>query len=40
MYSNFGYCILGRVIERVTGVQYIEYVRSLLKIDCYVAGNS
>ncbi len=26
-YSNIGYCILGRVIERVTGVTYGTYVR-------------
>lgn len=26
-YSNFGYCILGRVIEKVTGQQYETYVR-------------
>ena len=28
VYSNFGYAILGRVIERVTGMRYEEYVRS------------
>jgi CubicO group peptidase (beta-lactamase class C family) len=27
-YSNFGYIILGRVIERVTGMPYREYVRT------------
>jgi N-acyl-D-amino-acid deacylase len=26
-YSNFGYCLLGRVIEKVTGKGYEEYVR-------------
>ncbi len=26
-YSNFGYCLLGRVVEKVTGKTYIEYVR-------------
>jgi CubicO group peptidase (beta-lactamase class C family) len=26
-YSNFGYCILGRVIERVSGQRYEDYVR-------------
>src|SRR5690606_24904999 len=25
-YSNFGYCLLGRVIERVTGLTYEEYL--------------
>ena len=29
-YSNFGYCLLGRVIERVTGMPYDEHVRSTL----------
>ncbi len=27
-YSNFGYCILGRVIEKVTGQGYYDYVKS------------
>jgi CubicO group peptidase (beta-lactamase class C family) len=27
VYSNFGYCILGRVIEEKTGQRYEEYVR-------------
>lgn len=27
-YSNFGYCVLGRVIERVTGKGYEDYVRA------------
>jgi N-acyl-D-amino-acid deacylase len=26
-YSNLGYCILGRIVERITGVSYVEYVR-------------
>jgi len=26
-YSNFGYCVLGRVIEKVTGEPYEKYVR-------------
>ena len=26
-YSNFGYCVLGRVIEKVTGTGYERYVR-------------
>ena len=26
-YSNFGFCLLGRVIEKVTGMKYDEYVR-------------
>jgi N-acyl-D-amino-acid deacylase len=28
VYSNFGYAILGRVIERVSGMSYEEYVRA------------
>ncbi|MFE7136044.1 serine hydrolase [Streptomyces sp. NPDC057638] len=27
-YSNFGYCLLGRIIERRTGLSYGEFVRS------------
>ena len=27
VYSNFGYCVLGRVIERVTGQSYESFVR-------------
>ncbi|HPC60684.1 MAG TPA: serine hydrolase domain-containing protein [Verrucomicrobiota bacterium] len=31
-YSNFGYCVLGRVIEKVSGLSYEQYVRrELLK---------
>ena len=29
-YSNFGYCVLGRIIERVTGQPYGEYVQQTL----------
>ncbi len=27
-YSNFGYCVLGRVIEKVSGVSYEKYVQT------------
>jgi D-alanyl-D-alanine carboxypeptidase len=27
-YSNFGYCVLGRVIEKITGVTYENYVHN------------
>ena len=30
VYSNFGYCVLGRVIERAAGTRYIDYVRDKL----------
>jgi D-alanyl-D-alanine carboxypeptidase len=26
-YSNFGYSLLGRIIEKITGQQYADYVR-------------
>ncbi|HWR49553.1 MAG TPA: serine hydrolase domain-containing protein [Bryobacteraceae bacterium] len=26
-YSNFGYCVLGRIIEQATGLRYEEYVK-------------
>ena len=28
VYSNFGFCILGRVIERLSGMRYEDYVRA------------
>jgi N-acyl-D-amino-acid deacylase len=28
VYSNFGYCVLGRVVEKVAGVPYADYVKS------------
>lgn len=44
-YSNFGYCLLGRVIEEVSGRSYEDYVsRALLKRcgikDMKIAGNT
>ncbi|MCH2205222.1 MAG: beta-lactamase family protein [Lentisphaerales bacterium] len=30
-YSNFGYCLLGKIIEVKTGLKYSEYVLKLLK---------
>lgn len=27
-YSNFGYCLLGRIVERVSGMRYGQYVRA------------
>jgi CubicO group peptidase (beta-lactamase class C family) len=32
-YSNFGYCILGRVIEKITGLSYEEYIKAEVLID-------
>jgi CubicO group peptidase (beta-lactamase class C family) len=44
-YSNFGYCLLGRVIEQVTSRSYAEYVREAVLAPCGVrdmsiAGNT
>lgn len=36
-YSNFGYCVLGRVIEKVSGLPYSEYVRREILAGCGVA---
>jgi CubicO group peptidase (beta-lactamase class C family) len=33
-YSNFGYCVLGRVIEQVTGQVYSEYVQANILAPC------
>jgi len=30
VYSNFGYCVLGRVIERAAGMRYVEYLHAEL----------
>lgn len=44
VYSNFGYCVLGRVIERASGMRYVEYLRAELLgplgiEDVYLAEN-
>ena len=44
-YSNFGYCVLGRVIEKVSGQSYAEYVRREVLSRCgisdmRIAGNT
>jgi CubicO group peptidase (beta-lactamase class C family) len=36
-YSNFGYCILGRVIERLSGQPYSEFVRNAILAPCGIA---
>lgn len=43
-YSNFGYCILGRIIEKLTNQSYESYVRdfilsSMNATDMFVGGN-
>jgi CubicO group peptidase (beta-lactamase class C family) len=43
-YSNFGFCVLGRVIERVSGMGYADYVRRYILQVCgiegmHIAGN-
>jgi CubicO group peptidase (beta-lactamase class C family) len=35
-YSNFGYCLLGRVIEQVTGRTYADFVREEILAPCGV----
>jgi CubicO group peptidase (beta-lactamase class C family) len=44
-YSNFGYCLLGRVIEQVSGQPYADYVQSTILAPCgisvmRIAGNT
>jgi CubicO group peptidase (beta-lactamase class C family) len=45
IFSNFGYCLLGRVIEQVTGQPYDAYVQANILAPCgivgaQIAGNS
>ncbi|HEX4349447.1 MAG TPA: serine hydrolase domain-containing protein, partial [Verrucomicrobiae bacterium] len=35
-YSNFGFCLLGRVIEKLTGQKYSEYVQQAVLSKCSV----
>ncbi|HTB45810.1 MAG TPA: serine hydrolase domain-containing protein [Acetobacteraceae bacterium] len=37
-YSNFGYCVLGRVIEHLTGQRYDDFVRQDVLRHCDVTG--
>ena len=37
-YSNFGYCILGRVIEKITGQTYAEYIQQEVLAKCGIRG--
>src|SRR6201996_799844 len=37
-YSNFGYCVLGRVIEQVTGQSYEAYVQANILARCGITG--
>ena len=44
-YSNFGYCVLGRVIEKMTGRPYADYARDAVLNRCgiddmKIAGNT
>ena len=44
-YSNFGYCVLGRVIEKLTGQRYADHVRTQVLSRCGItdmtlAGNT
>jgi CubicO group peptidase (beta-lactamase class C family) len=44
-YSNFGYCVLGRVIEKITGQPYANYVQQAVLApsgitDMQIAGNT
>jgi len=43
-YSNFGFCVLGRVIEKITGMSYEQYVRNEILIplgiwDMHIGNN-
>ena len=36
-YSNFGYCVLGRVIEQITGQPYAAYVQANILAPCGIS---
>jgi CubicO group peptidase (beta-lactamase class C family) len=36
-YSNFGYCLLGRIIEQVTGQPYADYVQKNILAACEIS---
>jgi CubicO group peptidase (beta-lactamase class C family) len=36
-YSNFGYCVLGRVIEQITGQSYASYVQANILAPCGIS---
>lgn len=38
-YSNFGYCLLGRIIEKVTQKTYVNYIRDSFGVYVRVAGG-
>lgn len=40
VYSNFGYCVLGRVIEAVVKMSYIEYLRKTFNVDVRLGGST
>ena len=45
LYSNFGYCLLGRIIEAISGLSYAYYVQQFILAPCgapglAIAGNS
>lgn len=37
LYSNFGYCLLGRIIEKVSGLSYLNFLRQTFNVDVLVA---
>ncbi|MFF2131586.1 serine hydrolase [Streptomyces olivochromogenes] len=44
-YSNFGYCLLGRIIEKASGQTYQDYVRQNILLPCgidsmFIAGDT
>jgi CubicO group peptidase (beta-lactamase class C family) len=38
LFSNFGYCVLGRIIEEVTGQPYEAYVQTSVLAACGISG--
>lgn len=40
VYSNFGYLLLGRIIEFISGKSYIDFIRDMYKTEILVAGST
>lgn len=40
MYSNFGYCVLGRIIEEISEKPYLTYLRESFGLNVKIGGST